>query len=375
MSPPEHTVDDTRRATDREPATQTASDGTNQPSTYRTTDTDSVNAATRREVLNDYGHRCQICGRRDPEHGGLATLQVHHIDRDPNGMDVHDPANLTVFCRSCHTWVHNRSTIAESPVELSAADRNNLLPQDIEILEYLEAHGPARTGDIVEAVSVDLTVTALRERLWMLMGLDNVVESRGRQLIDKDVETNEWGLPEQIANSSRGHIPDETQTLLQRVEDEQVRQALERGCSREDVAAVLGTTSRTTFTKEKRARALDFPLDAFSRGRPSASSPTDSDESVRDSERPAGDVDNSPAEDVTKSVKTASSSGSSVEAQDVMGRSTDETADDTDLGDVTNCSQVISLPVLLSEQSNQSLAELQESLPENICVSGVFSGP
>lgn len=74
------------------------------------------------------------------------------------------------------------------------------------------------------------------------------------------------GLTEQIENSSRGHLPNGPQLLFQRIEDELVRRALERGCAREDVADVLGMSRRTTFTKERRARAIDFPLDAIDRG-------------------------------------------------------------------------------------------------------------
>jgi hypothetical protein len=43
------------------------------------------------------------------------------------------------------------------------------------------------------------------------MGLDNLVENRGPQTVDKDVGTKEWGLTEQIENSARGNIPDDPQ--------------------------------------------------------------------------------------------------------------------------------------------------------------------
>ncbi|WP_302081081.1 HNH endonuclease [Salinibaculum rarum] len=227
---------------------------------------ETVDPETRREVLSEYEHRCQSCGRRDPEQGGLATLHVHHIERDPDGMDEHDLENLTLLCRSCHSWLHQQSTPEDSPVEITEEDQSVLLPQDIEILRYLAEQGPTRTGDIVSGVSTDLSVSAVRERLWVLMGLDNLVETRDKQIVDKDVETGEWGLTEHIENSARGHIPDDPQLLLQRMEDEQVRQALERGCDRSNVIEVLGVSRRTTFHKHKRACAYAFPLDAFSRG-------------------------------------------------------------------------------------------------------------
>ena len=227
---------------------------------------ESVPPAVREAVLDEYSFKCQACGRRGPEEGGLAELHVHHIERNPEGLDEHDEANLTVMCRPCHEWLHQQVDPTDAPVRITEADRTVLLPQDVEILRVLADHGPARTGDIAAALTVDLTVSAVRERLWVLMGLDNRIEEREQQLVDKDVETGEWGLVDQIGNSARGHIPDDDQLLLQRMEDEQVRRALERGCDRDDIMAVLGVSRRSTFYKAKRGYAFDFPLDAFSRG-------------------------------------------------------------------------------------------------------------
>lgn len=226
---------------------------------------ETVDPATRDEMLTEYKHRCQGCGRCGPGAGGLATLHIHHLSRDPDGMDEHDPENLTVLCRSCHSWQHQRTGEDEVPVDLTDEDVAALLPQDIEILQILAESGPATTGDIASALSADLTVTAVRERLWVLMGLDNSVASRDRQLVDQDADTGAWGLAEQIEHSSRGRgrIPSDVQLLLQRAEDEYVRRALERGCDRDAVMAVLDISRRSTFYKEKRARAYDFPLAAI----------------------------------------------------------------------------------------------------------------
>ena len=233
---------------------------------------ETVDPATRDEMLTEYKHRCQGCGRCGPGAGGLATLHIHHLTREPgDGIDEHDPDNLTVLCRACHSWQHQQTTEDDVPVELTDEDVTALLPQDIEILRILADSGPATTGDIASALSADLTVTAVRERLWMLMGLDNQVESRDRQLVDQDVETGAWGLVEQIEHSARGHIPSDPQTLIQRVEDEYVRRALERGCDRDAVMDVLDVSRRSTFYKEKRARAFDIPLAAIQKrggGRP-----------------------------------------------------------------------------------------------------------
>ncbi|WP_394348212.1 HNH endonuclease [Salinadaptatus halalkaliphilus] len=239
---------------------------------------ETVDPETREAVLTEYGHKCQLCGRCGPKANGLAKLHAHHIERNPEDVDVHDLENLTLICRACHSWHHQQSEPEDAPVDITEADLAVLLPQDIEILQVLADDGPGRTGGIAGELTADLSVAAVRERLWVLMGLDNRVESRDRQIVDKDVETGEWGLTEQIENSARGHIPDDQQLLLQRMEDEQVRRALERGCNRDDVTGVLGITRRTTFNKAKRAYAYDFPLDAFGRGgRPSADTGADQD--------------------------------------------------------------------------------------------------
>jgi hypothetical protein len=152
------------------------------------------------------------------------------------------------------------------------------------------------------------------------MGLDNRVESRDKQIVDKDVETGEWGLTEQIETSARGHVPDAQQLLLQRMEDEQVRQALERDCNRSAVTAVLGISRRTTFNKVKRAYAYDFPLEAFGRGG-----------------RPTNDAEQSPqpvTEDDTDAESDADAQQrlDAVDSDDDLGRTetwgqSDETAD------------------------------------------------
>jgi hypothetical protein len=159
-------------------------------------------------------------------------------------------------------WHHFQTSAEAVPVELSEADRSELLPHDLEIVKVLADLGPALTGEIVDAITPDLSVMGIRERLYVLIGLDNVVADRDQQLIDQDTDSGQCRLPGQIAHSERGRIPDDPQTLLQRAEDEQVRQALDRGCDRETIATVIGIVSQTTWHKEKRANAYDFPLKA-----------------------------------------------------------------------------------------------------------------
>lgn len=258
---------------------------------YSRRGSESVAADVRDAVLSRDEYRCQVCGRRSPERGGLATLHVHHIERDPSDYDEDEPSNLTTLCWSCHNWIHQQSSPDEAPVTLSEEDLRVLLSQDIEILRILADTGPARTGAIADALTADLSVTTVRERLALLMGLDNMVESREEQIVDQDRNTGEWGLTEQIEHSARGHIPSDPQALIQRIEDEQVRRALDRGCDRQDIMEVLDVSRRTTFHKRKRACAYDFPLAAFRR-------------SGDGGQHPAGETTSDAAEEATSSPET-----------------------------------------------------------------------
>jgi hypothetical protein len=234
---------------------------------------DQIPPDKRRDARERDRHRCRIRGEKGPGAGGVATLQVHHIEDDPDDYDKHDLANLITVCESCHSWIHKRPTAEDMPESLDVSDDTPLLPHDFEILQVLHEQGPATISEIAEAITPEYSQLAVRERLLLLMGLDNIVPTREQQLIDHDVETRQWGLPHQITHSARGRIPDDVQTLIQRIEDERVRRALERGCDRETVAAVFDIHPRTTRTKERRAAAYDFPLDALRDGR--SASPTD----------------------------------------------------------------------------------------------------
>ena len=240
------------------------------------TDTSTVNepvpSHVREKILKRDEHQCQLCYARGPAAGGFATLEVHHKQPDLEG-DRHEENNLITLCRDCHRWHHIRPTPDGIPVALTEDDRELLRPHDYEILQVLAENGPMTTGEVAEAITPELTTMAIRERLWRLMGLDDRVPSRQKQLIDQDAQTGEWGLADDIDDSERGTIPLAFESLLQRVEDEQVRQAVDRGVDREQIAEVFGIGYRTTFHKEERARAYQFPLDALrsNGGRPARS--------------------------------------------------------------------------------------------------------
>ena len=225
----------------------------------------TVDAATRALMLSDREHRCQWCGARGPPRG-TATLHVHHIERGPSDVPEDDPVNLAVTCRVCHNWFHHRPTVEDAPVSLTDADMEVLLSHDVLLLQVLAEIGPASFRDVYTRVKVLLSEPAVRERLWVLMGLDQLVTGREEQLVDQDATTGRWGFPEDISTSARGHVPDNRALAFQRAEDELVRRALARGCDRDLVGSVFGVTRRNTFHKQYRAAAYVFPLDEFDRG-------------------------------------------------------------------------------------------------------------
>lgn len=227
---------------------------------------ETVDQATQKKVLERDRYRCRICNVKAPAAGGLADLEVHHADRDPDAVGEHDPANLLTLCRSCHSWHHMRSTPSDIPIRLTEADDKELKSHEYEMLRILYDNGPLRTKEIADKLTVEMTVTAVRERLWHLGGLDNEVTERTEPLVTKDIATQEWGLLDDIVTTARGHIPDDPKLLVQRTEDELVRRALDRGCDRQTVMEVFDVSRRGTFYKETRSKMYDFPLDAFSRG-------------------------------------------------------------------------------------------------------------
>jgi hypothetical protein len=147
------------------------------------------------------------------------------------------------------------------PADLCDEAVTRLLPQDYEILERLYDDGPLAIEELQARLTAELSQIAIRERLWLLMGLDRMVEGQD-QLIDHSATSEKWGRPADIDDSERGRIPDDNQTLQRRIEDERIRRSLDLGFDRQTVAERFDVCPRTTRYKERRARAYAFPLDA-----------------------------------------------------------------------------------------------------------------
>lgn len=226
---------------------------------------DTVGAELRAVMLRSRKNRCGWCAVRGPPRGS-AALHVHHIEREPSDVAEDDPVNLAVTCRACHNWFYHRPVAADAPVSLTPADMRVLLPHNVLLLRVLDEVGPAPFRDVFVRVKMLLSETAVRERLWVLMGLDRLVAGSDEQLVDQDAKTGVWGFPEDVDESARGYVPGDRALALQRAEDELVRRALDCGCDRELVASVFGVTRWNTFHKQCRAAAYAFPIDEFNRG-------------------------------------------------------------------------------------------------------------
>lgn len=228
---------------------------------------DKIPPAKRAERLRLDGHRCQTCPAKSVEVGGAAYVEVHHRDPDPDECDRHALENLTTLCADCHSWLHKKPTSEEVPLELSGADKRALRPVDYVILNVFHEDGPCSMRTVQDRMAVLLSDSAVREHVYRLMGFDYEVASRDYPLVDQDAVTGEWGLVDQVTNSERGRIPDDPRKLLQRASDERVRRALARGCDRETVMDAFGIARRTTWYKQYRAQAYDFPLATFEQGK------------------------------------------------------------------------------------------------------------
>jgi len=295
--------------------------------------------AVRNEILERDEYMCRGCGAKGPSAGGTATLHVHHSDPDPDHGDRHDPGNLVTLCTDCHAWLHKRPDSDAVPFRISDADRDVLRPHDYEILQVLADDGPLSTGEIQEKLTVEVSSLTVRERLWLLMGLDYEVEDRDSPLVDQSAKTGEWGLVDQIEESERGRIPDDTQSLIRRVHDERVRRALARGCDRDVVTNLFDIAERTSWHKQRRAQAYDFPLHALERGGSAESTRDRSDvagddsekttksavpadaqqrlDAIDDGESDSDDMATSTVSEDESTIETGGASGSSVTAEEL----------------------------------------------------------
>jgi hypothetical protein len=75
----------------------------------------------------------------------------------------------------------------------------------------------------------------------------------------QDASNGKWGLPDQISRRRHGRVPDDPLMVIQRVGDERVRQAIERGIDRETVAEVRTSPSRPLGRKKSVPRRSGSP--------------------------------------------------------------------------------------------------------------------
>lgn len=168
----------------------------------------SIPEPTREEAFADDRYRCQVCGCLGGEDGS-ATLLAQRLLDYPASSARNDIENIVTRCQVCAQWVSQlpgRETL--SPVLQERLSGIEIESTWAEILEYLEAEGPASPAAIRDAVSLTST-GGIRHGLYQLMALDRRHEAVEAPLVIKDQRTDQYGLPWQIPDTrwARGTIP------------------------------------------------------------------------------------------------------------------------------------------------------------------------
>ncbi len=106
--------------------------------------------ATREAVLNEYRHRCAICGGDRP--------QIHHIDENPANNEL---ANLLPLCPDCHLTDQHDPTAPAGPERLllfrKYKDPSILSPQFAPLLQrYSLLYSGSLSGDELRNAADDL---------------------------------------------------------------------------------------------------------------------------------------------------------------------------------------------------------------------------
>lgn len=228
---------------------------------------DEIPPQKRKQARQRDDNTCQLCGQTGRRAGGTVPLEVHHKQDDPADCDLHDLPNLITLCVHCHYWQHSRPTPELPPVKITDEAAAVLIPVDFEIIDLLYREGPLPTEAIQDGIKSEKCRLALKDCLWRIMGVDNVVDDQ-HQLIDQDAETGRWGLPYQIESSER-QLPSTIHEVVQRTIDSLVVEAHNRGYDREVISDVIDINPRTVNRIKHRGQAYDFPLELYTgRGRP-----------------------------------------------------------------------------------------------------------
>lgn len=215
----------------------------------------------RKQALKRDHYECSGCGKKGRQVGGPVILHVHHKHPDPDDRDRHAMSNLTTLCRHCHWWLHHRPTSEYVPFEVTAADHRTLWPHDYLIMRILDENGLLSPTAVQDRIGLNLAESTVRERLWVLGGLDHEVASRDIRFVAQDAGSGDWGLRDQVAMPERGRVPDDRRTFKQRLEDEFARRAVAWGIDREIIAEQFDVVERTIWNKQRRAQVYEFPLE------------------------------------------------------------------------------------------------------------------
>jgi hypothetical protein len=223
-----------------------------------------------REQVRERDICCQVDGCRAPETDDEPGLLVQRIADDPTRCHRDDPDNLVTRCLRCARW------IAQMPIrdDLPSDIQNRLGDADIdstrvEILEYLQRSGPARTGEITDHVSLS-TGVSVRRALYELMSLDVRNSTVDGQLVAKDRVTGEYGLYWQVPDDrdARGVMPLQPESRRDRILDSIVERLFDELENRveqpkEVISDVVDRDPSQTSHMRRRAQAFQFPFERW----------------------------------------------------------------------------------------------------------------
>jgi hypothetical protein len=223
-----------------------------------------------RERVLDRDGRCRVSGCRRPAPSDTPNLFVQRIDDDPAHCHPDDPENLVARCLDCACWIRKMPSRDDLPSVLQERlDGTDLDADHIEILRYLHENGPARTGEITDAVD-RTSATSVRRVLYGLMARDIRDDAVSGRLVAKDRRADTYGLPWQIPDErdARGVVPLEPHVRRTRILDavvDRLLDALDQQVAnpREVAAAVVDRKPNQTYNMEKRSCAFQFPFEQW----------------------------------------------------------------------------------------------------------------
>jgi len=230
----------------------------------------SLTPSVRKFIYADRDNECELCGASDTDED--KTLEIHHRVPRKNGGTDH-PHNLLLICTDCHRRHHGNQPIEklvaaktdetatefeqaadQSSKEQAAVEDTEPLPPrskpnstDLEILEYVENHGPASTGELASAL--EYSGQYIRRQCWKLSGEQLIVPQND----------DTWELKEKASDEKiQIGLPDDPKRAKRAGRDEVIRRMSAHGMAHAQIVEITGYSRTTIDFAVNRARALQI---------------------------------------------------------------------------------------------------------------------